>query len=194
MKLPYRLIFSAVAGLSFLAHATTLLALDVPGLATRSDAVVRGRVVSTRARITGDGARIMTDAEIDVLEVLKGPAAAHVTVMQPGGVVGDVGQVVHGVAAFVPGEEVVVFLEARGARATVTGMLQGRFVVDRQAAAPIARQQADGDADYLDLATHQPTTHAPIVLGLDALRAQVQATLAPVTTPVVPAGPVKVTP
>ena len=180
-----------------LVHATTLLALDVPALTKGSSVVARAKVLSVGARWTKDGGRIMTDAVLEVTEPWKGTPSKQVTVMQPGGVVGEVGQLVHGTAKFTVGEDVVVFLEPRGDRFLLTGMLQGKFKVERSSdsKAVFARQELEGDAMLVDPATGQAVTPNATVLPLDTLRAQVLAaagTKAP-TEPVAP-GPVKVTP
>src|SRR5689334_5284575 len=124
-----RLVMLSVLAVA-VAHATTLLALDVPALTKGSSAVVRATVRSVDARWTKDGGRIMTDVVLEVSEPWKGTPGKQVTVMQPGGVVGDVGQLVHGTAKFTVGEDVVVFLEPRGDRYLLTGMLQGKFRVE----------------------------------------------------------------
>ncbi len=178
-------------------QATTLLALDVPALTKGSSVVARATVRSVGARWTKDGGRIMTDAVLEVTEPWKGAPSKQVTVMQPGGVVGEVGQLVHGTAKFTVGEDVVVFLEPRGDRFLLTGMLQGKFKVERSSdgKAVFARQELEGDAMLVDPATRQAVAPNATVLPLDTLRAQVLAaagTKAP-TEPAAP-GPVKVTP
>ena len=104
---------------------------------------------------------------------------------------------VHGTAKFAVGEDVVVFLEARGDRYLLTGMIQGKFKVETSSdgKAVFARQATEGDALLIDPATRQAVHPAAVVLPIDTLRAQVLAASgarAPVepTTP----GPVKVTP
>lgn len=173
--------------LAALAHATTLIALDVPALTKGSDRVVRGTVKSVAPRWTQDGARIMTDAVIEVRETWKGAPKDTVTVMQQGGVIGEVGQLVHGTIPFRAGDEVVLFLEQRGARFLITGMMQGVFRVE----GADARQALEGDALFLDAATRQPVQPPSLTLPLSALRAQVAATLPGAPQP---SGPVKITP
>lgn len=179
------------------AQATTLLALDVPGLTQASSLVVRAKVKSVASRWTKDGGRIMTDAVMDVSETWKGAPTNQITVMQQGGVVGDVGQLVHGTVSFKPGDEVVVFLEPRGDRYLMTGMMQGRFKVETSSDGKwtYARQEFDGQALFVDPSTHQPVSLGVVALPIDTLRAQVLAAsgaTAPQeqTRP----GPVKVTP
>lgn len=179
------------------AQATTLLALDVAALTKGSSLVVRAKVKSVASRWTKDGGRIMTDAVLEVSETWKGTPTSQVTVMQPGGVVGDVGQLVHGTITFTAGEEVVVFLEPRGERYLLTGMMQGRFKVETSSDGKwtSARQEFDGQALFLDPVTRQPVSLGVVALPIDTLRAQVLAASG-ATAPVEPTrpGPVKVTP
>lgn len=156
------------------ALATTLIAMDVPALTRTSDLVVRGTVVRVESRWTADGRRIMTDNEILVGEVLKGSHAGKTIVaMQPGGTVGDVGQVVHGVATFALGDEVVVFLERRGDRATVVGFAQGRFFVDRTGPEPMVRG-GEEELFLVDAKTHQPVAAPTQAMSLSKLEALVR--------------------
>jgi hypothetical protein len=159
------------------AQATTLIALDVPGLTKASTLVVRAKVKSVASRWTQDGGRIMTDAVMDVSETWKGTPSNQLTVMQQGGVVGDIGQLVHGTVTFKPGDEVVVFLEPRGERYLMTGMIQGRFKVETSSDGKwtYARQEFDGQALFVDPATHQPVSLGVVALPIDTLRAQVLA-------------------
>lgn len=157
------------------AHATTLLALDLDTLAGTADAVVRAQVVKVSSRWTRDGGRIVTDVELRVAEAWKGGVERTIVVMQPGGVVGDLGQHVEGAATFAPGEEVVLFLEARGGRFTVAGMAQGRFKVEAgsDGAAATARQDQAGQARLIDPATGREVAPAPLTLPLAAMKQRV---------------------
>lgn len=174
------------------AFATTLLAVDVPALARGADAVVIGTVTRSRAR-QAEGGRILTDTELKVTEVLKGKAPATVVVMQPGGVVGDVGQRVEGVAPFRPGEEVLVFLDARGNtdHFMVTGMIQGKFRIERSSdgTAVYAVPESPSSARLLDPVTHEEVSSGLKTLELSMLKAQIAAAIAgpqPVVAPVRP--------
>ncbi|MCP3141174.1 hypothetical protein [Pyxidicoccus xibeiensis] len=161
------------------AVATTQLAVDLSGLARGSDAVVHGVVRRVESRWSGDKMRIVTDVEIQVTESLKGQPGGTVLVTQPGGRVGDVGQVVHGLAAFTPGEEVVVFLEKRGARAfRVHAMAQGKYQVrrDEDGKAALAVPEAS-EALLLDPVTRKPSQSARQPMSLVELKAAVRAAL-----------------
>ncbi len=193
-----RLVFTAVAmGLmaASAALATTLVALDVPGLTLASDTVVRGTVVSVEPHWSGDKARIFTDAEIKVTEVLKGSTSlTSLTAMQPGGEIGDVGQRIHGVATFAAGEDVILFLEKRGPRFTVTGMTQGKFRIEPGTL--IARTSPDHDLALIDPGTHEATSRPPLSMPLAELKAQILANVPklPPEAPANPKIPVMVTP
>jgi hypothetical protein len=122
--------------------APALAALAIPasveGLARSSDAVVRGTVVSARARWTADRLRIVTTAELQVVQAWRGAPPARLEVQVPGGVVGDLGQRVDGLATFAPGEEVVAFLVRPGGVGPwrVAGGAQGKFTVTEGRARP----------------------------------------------------------
>jgi len=153
-----------------------VLALDLTALTQASDAVVHAKVEKVESRWSSDRTRIVTDVHLTVLEPFKGTPATSVVITQPGGVVGRIGQRAEGLASFEAGEELVVFLEARGARFTTTGLAQGKFVVDRSTpnGPPLARQ-AQAHALFLDPATARPMLLLPLVLPLETLRAQVRA-------------------
>jgi len=168
------------------AFATTMLEQDVDALTKSADAVVRARVLSSQARWTSDHARIVTDTELEVLDAWKGRPAARVVVMQPGGIVGELGQKVDGAAKFQPGEEVVLFLEARGDRFTVAGMAQGAFHLARSTdGKTVFARQALDEALLLDPITRQPVSGAKTVLTLEQLKSRVAAVLAAPPTPTV---------
>jgi hypothetical protein len=127
----------------FRALASSAVPMSLRELAQEAGQVVLGEVVETRPRWAGG--RIVTDVVLAVQRTLKGRAADRVTLEVLGGEVGDVGQRVHGEAAFRRGETVVVFLHERrellrlrGAaggssparrRLTVVGMAQGKLSV-----------------------------------------------------------------
>lgn len=182
MKLPtaLRSLLPFVLLLSLAASATTMLRADLPELALSSDAIVHGTVRRVESRWSGDGRRIVTDVEIQVTEALKGQAGSTVLVTQPGGRVGDIGQRVSGLAAFTPGEEVVVFLERRGTRAfRVSGMAQGKYQVRRSEGgkSAMAVPEPTGDVLLLDPDTRQPTSSSRNALSLPELKAAIRAAL-----------------
>lgn len=93
------------------ALASVVVQLSIEELTAQAPLVVRGRVHQSVADWDQEHAKIWTWTEVVVSETLKGGATSTVLVKQPGGVVGEFGQDVAGVARFSPGEEVVLFLE-----------------------------------------------------------------------------------
>jgi hypothetical protein len=162
------------------AAATTMLRLDVPELAQSSDTVVHGTVRRVESRWSGDRRRIITDVEIQVTEALKGEPGSTVLLIQPGGSVGDIGQAVHGSASFTPGEEVVVFLERKGASAfRLSGMAQGKYQVRRAADSQtvLAVPEDTQQVLLLDPDTRQATTATRKTLTLQELKAAIRTAL-----------------
>jgi hypothetical protein len=162
------------------AAATTMLRLDVPELAQSSDTVVHGTVRRVESRWSGDRRRIITDVEIQVTEALKGEPGSTVLLIQPGGSVGDIGQAVHGSASFTPGEEVVVFLERKGASAfRLSGMAQGKYQVRRAADSQtvLAVPEDTQQVLLLDPDTRQATTSTRKTLTLQELKAAIRTAL-----------------
>lgn len=127
------------------AVAATFIATSVEETARSSEAVVRGRVLSTASRFTRDGRGIVTEAEIGVDAVWKGEAAATVRVVVRGGRVGSIAQWVDAAATFEQGEEVVVFLAGGGGGVfRVMGQALGKYRVNGIEARP-----ALGEEDVL---------------------------------------------
>jgi hypothetical protein len=176
--LPAVLIATLLLGLP--AAATTMLKMDLTGLAQTADTVVRGTVRRMESRWSGDRRRIVTDVEIEVAETLKGEAGSTVLIVQPGGQVGDIGQNVHGMASFTQGEEVVVFLDRKGPSSfRVTGLAQGKYQVRRSAdtRSVLAVPENLGDALLVDPTTHKPTSSEQRTLTLDQLKAAIRTAL-----------------
>ncbi len=164
------------------AFGTTVLAVDLPTLSHDSDLIIVGTVRASAARLTQDGRRVVTDTEIQVSEVLKGKAdGGSVVVMQPGGIVGDVGQRVDGTAHFTVGEEVVVFLDRRGTdRFAVTAMSQGKFRVERSTdgKAVFAVPQGGASAMIVDPLTQKETSIRLKSMSLNDLKTKIASALA----------------
>jgi hypothetical protein len=135
VKAAAALVLAAAAGSALAAVAVPA---SVEGLARSSDAVVRGTVLAARSRWTADRLRIVTSVELGVASTWRGAAPARIVVLVPGGVVGDLGQRVDGLASFEPGEEVVAFLVRPGGTDPwrVTGGAQGKFTVRAGRARP----------------------------------------------------------
>lgn len=201
MKLLRFLPIPAALLLALPAAASSVMSLDLPQLAQLSHTVVRAQVKGSAARWSADRSRIVTDVELQVLETWKGEAKPSLVVLQPGGVIGEVGQRVHGLPSFQAGEEVVVFLERRGSeRFIVTGMAQGKWRIEPATDGKGAMAVPDPEAAGLrtvDPATGQETTKRREAMAFERFEALVRGALAPTqpSTPTTPGTrPLPVTP
>jgi hypothetical protein len=120
------------------ARASLIVALDTPAMVERSEHIAVVDVASVTAAWDDKHERILTTIGLDVVEVWKGPMtpAAHLTIVQPGGTVGDMQMTVFGMTRFAPGERALVFLRGTTAAANlnVVGMAQGKRLLTREAA------------------------------------------------------------
>jgi hypothetical protein len=142
---------------------------DVASLTAASDAVVRAQVVRRTSAWGAGGGQIFTTVVLRTLETWKGKPAAEVTVLVPGGEVGELTQTVQGVAQFRDDEEVVVFLRRRGKGLfAVERFALGKFAVGAPAGLP---KRAIRDRRGLDCAGCGPEEADDF--SLDELRARV---------------------
>ena len=139
---------------------------DVESLTAASDAVVRAQVVRRTSAWGQGGGQIFTTVVLRPLETWKGEGASEITVLVPGGSVGDLSQTVQGEAVFDSDEEVVVFLHRR-ARGVfgVERMGLGKFAVSAQT------RRAVRDRSRLECVRCNPSERDD--LSLDELRARV---------------------
>jgi hypothetical protein len=110
------------------AHASIVIELDLPGLVQRSDRIAVVDVVSVKSAWDDGHQRIYTSTVLQVVESWKGSPGAgeRITLVQPGGTVGDISMMVIGTSSFSPGERSLVFLRGSVARSQVVGLAQGK--------------------------------------------------------------------
>lgn len=139
--------------------ATIIRHLDFSALVAKAHAIAYGRVIDLRARQSDDRMKIETVVTLEVASYLKGDLGEELTFVVPGGMVGRYRAVVVGAPEFREGEEVVLFLTARGpAMPRVVGLNQGVFRVgvdSRTGARTIARVPTFG-AVIRGSASNQP--------------------------------------
>jgi hypothetical protein len=117
------------------AAASLVLAMDITDLTQRADHIAVADVVSVRSDWDAQHKKIITMIDLQVVESWKGGAApaSHITVLQPGGTVGDITMKVFGVPEFTQGERSLFFLRGNQAAAGVIGMTQGKRALQRDA-------------------------------------------------------------
>ncbi len=126
--------FAALVGRT--SQASLVLALDTTELTKRADHIAVADVVSVQSAWDQSHKKIFTTIELSVVESWKGGAqpASHITVVQPGGTVGDIAMTVFGMSQFTPGERALLFLRGSTGAAGVVGMAQGKLPMTRDAA------------------------------------------------------------
>jgi hypothetical protein len=116
------------------AAATVYVPVDFREMVTASHSIVHGRVVDVRSEPTRDRLMVVTYVTIEVEEHLKGQLGDFTTFLVPGGQVGRYRRVIVGAPQFERGDEVVVFLSARGPSIPyLFGLSQGVYRVVRTA-------------------------------------------------------------
>jgi hypothetical protein len=116
------------------ALATVFIPADFTQIVTESRAIIHGRIVDVRARTTGDRRSIETLVTLAAVEHLKGNLGSTVTFKVPGGQVGRYRRVLVGAPVFEPGDDVIVFLTARGPSIPyLYGLSQGVYHIARAA-------------------------------------------------------------
>lgn len=122
---------------------------DVASLTRASDAVVHARVVRQSSAYGVGGGQIFTTVVLRTIETWKGAIEPQLSVLVPGGSVGELSQTVQGAALFRDGEEVVVFLKARARGVyAVEKLALGKFAVG--AALPQLQKRALRDRTGID--------------------------------------------
>jgi hypothetical protein len=162
-----------------LASATTLVHLDVGALTRASTRVARARVDAISSRWAEPG-RIVTEVQLTRLETWSGSDLPSLRVLLPGGEVDGIAQRLEGVPTFRPGEDLVLFLAARGPAQTsqahqLVGLSEGVWRVERTEAGELLARPEPLDGIRLVEPRGSRSTEARVPLSLAALRSRVQA-------------------
>jgi hypothetical protein len=164
------------------AEATIVRPLTVEDMTRRADLVCVGTITGQRSEWNVERTRIYTWTEVRISRTLKGKRAAGetVTVRQLGGVVDGISQSVPGNAKLLPGEEVVLFLDADEAAPLhyVIGMAQGKFTLSRGPGSISVRRDV-GDLAFAGAAPLAPAGAPAVPAQLEALEQAVRRASAP---------------
>lgn len=126
------LAFAAVlAFLPIAAEATIARAVKFDEKVETASSIVIGKVTTQHSAWDANRERILTYSTFQVEETLKGFPAREITIVTPGGTVGDMAQDFVGVPRFQPGGEHVVFVRNTKVGPTVAFFDQGAYRVDR---------------------------------------------------------------
>lgn len=124
-----RLLFALMLALALPAGGTVMLALSTEDLVKQSSLVAVAEVRSVR--VERHRSTIVTKAELGLSRVFFGAEPGDtVTVIVPGGEIGELGQRVRGAPSLTEGETCVVFLESAGASLfQFVGLGQGKLEI-----------------------------------------------------------------
>jgi len=168
------LILVATAALA--GRGATLERLSLEEMAAKSTAIVRGRVAASWA--AAHGPLIYTHYAIRVSERWKGPAAAQIEVVVPGGTAGGLRQSFSGVPRLSAEGEYVLFLWSGPSGLThIIGLTQGVFDIRRDAEGALVAARAAASETLLDPATGRPVQDEPLRLKLEELGRRVRTAL-----------------
>jgi len=95
----------------------------------KAASIIVGKCLHQESRFDPTGRWILTYSTFQVEKTLKGNPAPEVTIVTPGGQVGDLQQSSIGIPAFKPGDENVIFVKDSGAGQTVLYFEQGAYEV-----------------------------------------------------------------
>jgi hypothetical protein len=126
------LVCAIIVSIASTALATQIVYQSPQQLGEHSALVVRGKVVSVESYWNADHSKIFTRTRVGVDETYKGADQPTVDIVQLGGVVDNVRVTVHGALQWVPGEEVLLFVERQDSGGyRVSGFSQGKFHIER---------------------------------------------------------------
>lgn len=126
--------FAAVLALTpVVAEATIARAVKFDEKVDRAASIVVGRVLSQQSSWDANRQRILTYSKFQIDNTLKGFPAQEITIVTPGGTVGDVAQDFVGVPRFSTGDEHVVFVRNTRVGPTVLFLEQGAYRIEKDA-------------------------------------------------------------
>lgn len=154
----------ALVVLAAIGRGTTVVPPEFPQLVSGSDCIVRAVVKSVssvkKSRAPGRSAKIFTEVELQVTEVIAGNPPANLTLEMLGGRVGNQELTVEGAPQFHVGDEDILFVSGNGQNLSpLRGMMYGRY--------PILKDAATGRA-YVARADREPlrsTAEVSVPLG-----------------------------
>jgi hypothetical protein len=128
-------------------RAATVVPLTLEQMGRIAVDEIVGTVENTRAQWDKDHRLIETHVRIRVEQRLKGRGGPTITVVVPGGIVGKIGMLTPGAAAFQRGERVLLLAEPRGpGEARPVGLFQGKLRVRHDPARGIDVVEPPGPA------------------------------------------------
>jgi hypothetical protein len=159
-------------------RSATLEQLSMSDLIAKSTAIVRAKVVSSYAAMSGPV--IYTHYQLQVSERYKGAAQSTVDLAIPGGVAHGVRQVWGGAPQLDNGADCVFFLwTGKSGLTQVMGLSQGLFTVAQDGSTDPTVTHTASHELMLDHNTGRAVHDQTLAMPLSGLKAQIAAALAP---------------
>lgn len=170
------LAIAAIWGTARAPQASMLRAMSLSELVASADQIVVAKVVSVNAAWDPSHRKILSTIEVKIEESWKGLASGSLTIVQPGGTVGEIEMTVHGMPRFVVGERSVLFLRGR-VRFQVVGMALGKRPVSWDADNNRWLAESADTEDVVEVGSGGRIRHAKPTarIALDTLHEQVRA-------------------
>jgi hypothetical protein len=169
-------------------QCATLEQLSMSDLIAKSTAIVRAKVVSSYAAMSGPV--IYTHYQLQVSERYKGAAQSTVDLAIPGGVANGIRQVWGGAPQLDKGADCVFFLwTGKSGLTQVMGLSQGLFTVAQDGSTDPAVTRTASHETMLDHITGRAVQDQTLAMPLSGLKAQIAAfTGASTSTTLAPQG------
>ena len=162
-------------------EASVMVPLSLDTLKTEAESIVYARTLYTESRWaqpeTGD---IETVVHLEVLQVAKGHAEDEITVVVPGGTIGDLTVYVDSMPQFSLGETAILFLDAKG---RIVGDSQGRLPVATGRVTSLNRAAQEVLAELSDPAGGLVSGHSSTVGARLIFRARARLRRSPRRSP-----------
>jgi hypothetical protein len=158
--------------------ATVIVPADFREVVAGSQMIVVGRVIDVRAEWADGRRRIDSYVTVDVASTLKGQASDTITFIVPGGQIGRYRSVMIGAPVFAPGDEAVLFLNARDSAVPyIFGLNQGvyRVRVDARGQRLVVPPPLMARSQSAEVVRRGAATRVPV--PLDRFDAEVRAIL-----------------
>lgn len=163
-----RLMFAAaLASAAFLAppraNASVVRSVDFDTKVAEAQSIVLGKVTKTESRWDPSHRWILTYSTVRVEESLKGNGGQEVTLVTPGGQVGNVGQSTVGIPSLEQGAEHVLFVKPSQVGPTILYFDQGTYDVrdrgNEKVVTPVASEAVFVDSQRgMAVASEEPRT------------------------------------
>jgi hypothetical protein len=128
--MPRKAALALAVVLAIPAQATLMRAMPFDDKVEHAASIVLGKCVATHSQWDSEHRFILTYSTFQIEDTMKGASAAQVTIVTPGGTVGNLQQDTIGVPSFREGEENIVFTKATNLGPTVLYFDQGTYDVN----------------------------------------------------------------